>query len=94
MKRERSNYSNKDDPEEFIEIYGEYISLRELGLATLLSTIGAFTLYSATPYIASMLNLTTLVSALKITLGAVGATIGFIFSIPLTRVKRSIVEEK
>ena len=87
--------SEKEDPlEEFIEIYGEYVSLRELGLASLFSTAGAFLLYFATPYIADLFNLQAIKQTLAISLGVIGATIGFLVSIGFTRVKRLIVEEK
>jgi len=72
------------------EIYGECVSLRELGLATLLSTVLAFALYFTTPYIASALKVSA--TGLSIVLGAIGATIGFVISSLITRVKRVIVE--
>ncbi|MEM0044154.1 MAG: hypothetical protein QXJ51_05930 [Sulfolobales archaeon] len=83
----------EDDPGDIIEIYGEYVSLKELGIATLISSIGAFSLYYLTPAISSLLNMQNIAPALRVTLGALGATIGFIISIQLTRVKRIISEE-
>jgi hypothetical protein len=89
----RKKSFEEDPDEEFLELYGEYVSLKEIGISTALSVAGAFVLYFSAPYIAEMLKIGSLVSALKITLGAVGASIGFLISIPLTRVKRKIVVE-
>jgi hypothetical protein len=84
---------NKEDPiEEYIEIYGEYVSMKELGLATLLSLTGAFALYIATPYIADLLGLQSILSALRVSLGTLGATLGFLATLKFTRVKRVIEE--
>jgi len=79
--------------EEYIELYGELVSLRELGISSAICTAMAFLLFALSPYIASLLGMPNLSNALKITLGAVGASIGFFLSIPLTKVKRKIVIE-
>lgn len=81
------------EEESYIELYGEYVSLKELAIASLISTTVAFAMYFLAPYAAKALNLVSLEKALKITLGAIGASIGFLISVPLTRVKRQIIEE-
>ncbi|PUA32317.1 MAG: hypothetical protein B7O98_06560 [Zestosphaera tikiterensis] len=81
---------NRD--EDFIEVYGEYISLKELGVATLISSALAFTFYFITPYIARSLGMANVVGGLTVTLGVVGATLGFVISLFMTKVKR-VVEE-
>jgi len=78
--------------EDFIEVYGEYISLKELGVATLISSVLAFTFYFITPYIARSLGMANVVGGLTVTLGVVGATLGFVISLFMTKVKR-VVEE-
>ncbi|AFH42792.1 hypothetical protein IOK49_05795 [Fervidicoccus fontis] len=81
-----------EDAETYIELYGEYVSLKELTIASLISIAFAFLLYYFAPYIAMRSN-PSLINALKITLGAIGASIGFLISIPITKVKRVIIEE-
>ncbi|MEM0014499.1 MAG: hypothetical protein QXS42_06770 [Zestosphaera sp.] len=79
-----------DDDNVYYELYGEYISLRELGVATVVSTALALIFYSLAPYVASTLRMPQ--TGLMITLGAVGASLGFAVSIFLTKVKRVIKE--
>uniref|UniRef100_A0A7J3SMV1 Uncharacterized protein n=1 Tax=Fervidicoccus fontis TaxID=683846 RepID=A0A7J3SMV1_9CREN len=80
--------------EAYIEIYGELVSLKELAIASIISTALAFILFYFSSSIAKAIGMPNLANALKITLGAIGASIGFFFSIPLTKVKRKIVEEE
>ncbi|MEM0021782.1 MAG: hypothetical protein QW039_03975 [Fervidicoccaceae archaeon] len=81
------------DDETYVELYGELISLKELAISSLISTVLAFALYYISPYAAQVLGMPNLASALKITLGAIGASIGFFLSVPITRVKRVIEED-
>ncbi len=74
----------------YYELYGEYVSLREFGVATLISTILALAFYFVSPYIANLIGVPA--TGLSITLGAVGASVGFAISVFLTRVKRVIRE--
>jgi len=78
------------DEEVYYELYGEYVSLREFGVATLISTILALAFYFVSPYIANLIGVPA--TGLSITLGAVGASVGFAISVFLTRVKRVIRE--
>lgn len=76
--------------DEYYELYGEYVSLKELGIATLISTAIAMVFYSLAPPIASLIGVQA--SGLSITLGAVGATIGFAISTLIIKVKRVVSE--
>lgn len=80
---------SKDD-ETYYELYGEYISLRELGITTAVSTVLALAFYSIAPYVASSVGLPS--AGLMITFGAVGASIGFVIGIFIARVKRVVRE--
>jgi hypothetical protein len=75
---------------EYYELYGEYIALKDLGIASLISTAIAMLLFSIAPTIASLMNLRT--SGIDITLGAIGATIGFAISTFMIKVKREVRE--
>lgn len=79
-----------EDNEPYYELYGEYISLRELGITTAISTILALVFYSLAPYVANIVGLPP--AGLMITLGAVGATVGFVVGIFVARVKRVVKE--
>ncbi|MGC9115575.1 MAG: hypothetical protein ACP5HH_06200 [Fervidicoccaceae archaeon] len=81
------------DDERYIELYGELVSLRELGLSSLICSALAFLLFYLSPSIASFMGMPNLTNALKITFGAIGAFLGFFISIPLTKVKRKIILE-
>jgi hypothetical protein len=76
--------------EELYELYGEYVSLRELGICTAVSTALALLFFYIAPSVAGLLNVAA--SGLSITLGAVGATVGFAISLFLARVKREVRE--
>lgn len=78
------------DEEVYYELYGEYVSLREFGVATLISTILALAFYFVSPHIASLVGVPA--TGLSITLGAVGASVGFAVSVFFTKVKRVIRE--
>lgn len=79
-----------ESDEEFYELYGEYVSLRELGVCTAVSTALAMLFFYIAPGIAGLLNVPA--GGLSITLGAVGATVGFAISLFLARVKREVRE--
>jgi hypothetical protein len=76
--------------EAYYELYGEYVSLRELAVSALVSTALALLLYSLSPLIAGLVKLQA--SGLSVMLGAIGATLGFAVSVLLTRVKRVVNE--
>lgn len=76
--------------EVYYELYGEYISLRELAISTAISTFLALLLFSIAPRIAGFLNIPA--AGISITLGAVGASLGFAVSVFVARVKRFISE--
>lgn len=76
--------------EEFYELYGEYVSLRELGICTAVSTALAMLFFYIAPRIAELVGVAA--GGLSITLGAVGATVGFVVSLFLAKVKREVKE--
>ncbi len=79
--------------EDLVEVYGEYISLKELGISTFISSALAFAFYFMTPYIAKYLGVANVVGGLIVTLGIIGATLGFVISLFIVKVKRRVVEE-
>lgn len=79
-----------EDDETYYELYGEYISLRELGITVTISTILALIFYSIAPHIASSVGLPP--AGLMITFGAIGASVGFAIGIFVARVKRVVKE--
>ncbi len=78
------------DEDVHYELYGEYVSLRELGVSTLICTAFAMLFYFAAPAVAEALDLQ--VTGISITLGAAGAALGFAVSMLVTKVKRVVVE--
>ncbi|MEM0208072.1 MAG: hypothetical protein QW360_00585 [Thermofilum sp.] len=46
-----------NDDNVYYELYGEYISLRELGVVAVVSTALALIFYSIAPYVASTLRM-------------------------------------
>ncbi len=76
--------------DEYYELYGEYVSLKELGIATLISSVIAMIFFSLAPSIANLIG--TQATGLSITLGAVGAAIGFAISTLIIKVKRVVSE--
>jgi len=78
------------DDETYYELYGEYISLRELGMVTAISTTLALVFYSIAPHIASVVGLSP--AGLMITLGVIGASVGFAAGVFIARVKRVVRE--
>ncbi len=79
-----------EDNETYYELYGEYISLKELGITVTISTILALIFYSIAPYIASSVGLPP--AGLMITFGAIGASVGFAVGIFVAKVKRVVKE--
>lgn len=79
-----------EDEETYYELYGEYISLKELGITTTISTVLALVFYSLAPYIASSVGLPS--AGLMITFGAVGASVGFAVGVFMAKVKRVVRE--
>lgn len=76
--------------EVYYELYGEYVSLKELGVSILISTAFAMLFFSIAPAIAEATGIQP--AGISITLGAVGAAVGFVVSMFVTKVKRVVTE--
>ncbi|MEM1623278.1 MAG: hypothetical protein QW780_01035 [Sulfolobales archaeon] len=72
------------------ELYGEYISLRELGISALISTALAMLFFFLAPTVSAVLRVQP--AGISITLGALGAAVGFAISVLVSKVKRIVVE--
>jgi len=73
-------------------MFGEYVSLRELGLATLVTGAMAFAGYCAGPALATVLGVGVFAGQVRVLAGIFSAFAGFLLSVLLTRPKR-VVEE-
>ncbi|MCS7099890.1 MAG: hypothetical protein RMH84_00025 [Sulfolobales archaeon] len=78
------------EEEVYYELYGEHISLGELAVSTAISTVFAMLFFHIAPQIAQLTGVQP--GGLSITLGAIGATVGFAISSLITRVKRVVAE--
>ncbi|MCX8185089.1 MAG: hypothetical protein RMI56_03395 [Sulfolobales archaeon] len=76
--------------EVYYELYGEYISPRELGISTLISAVFAMLFFFTAPSLAQITGVQP--GGLSITLGAIGASVGFAISTLIAKVKRVVVE--
>ena len=76
--------------EELYELYGEHVSLRDLGICTAVSTVLAMLFFYIAPRVAELVGVAA--GGVSITLGAVGAAVGFAVSLFLARVKREVRE--
>ncbi|MEM1815014.1 MAG: hypothetical protein QXZ37_03145 [Sulfolobales archaeon] len=72
------------------ELYGEYISLKELGMSVFISTAFAMLFFFLAPAVSAVLGVQS--AGISITLGALGATVGFTISVLVSKVKRVVVE--
>lgn len=79
-----------ESDEEFYELYGEYVSLKELGICTAVSTALAMLFFYIAPRVAELVGVAA--GGVSITMGAIGATVGFAISLFLARVKREVRE--
>jgi len=75
------------------EIFGEVIAERDFLKAFLITTILAFLMYFSAPQIVKMLGREDLLNALRVTLSALGAFLGFIISTAIIEPKRIVEEE-
>ena len=79
-----------NDHGEYVELYGEYVSLKELGIASTIAAFFAFLFYGiSTPVLSSK----GLDPRLRVVFGVIGAAIGFLVSSLFIRPKRVLVEE-
>lgn len=74
------------------EIFGEVVSQRDFLRALLITVTATFLMYFAAPRIVEAIGQEELLKALRVTLSAFGAFVGFIISSVLIPPKR-IVEE-
>ncbi len=73
-----------------VEVYGEYVDVKDLFLALVVSAVLAFIAYYAVPYFVSADP--KILRALSVTAGVLGALVGGIIVTPFVEVKR-VVEE-
>jgi len=66
----------------YIDLYGEYVSMRDLALCVPICAISAFVLYFLSP-----------MPDMRITFGLIGSFVGFGVSAILTKPKREVDEE-
>ncbi|MCD6372562.1 MAG: hypothetical protein J7L37_03310 [Thermococcus sp.] len=78
--------------QDLYEIFGEVIAEYDFLKAFLITVILAFLMYFSAPQIVKMLGREDLLNALRVTLSALGAFLGFIISTAIIEPKR-IVEE-
>lgn len=76
--------------EVYYELYGEHVSLKELGVSILISTAFAMLFFFLAPALAESVGIQP--AGVSITLGAVGAAVGFAVSMLVTKVKRVVTE--
>jgi len=86
-----------DDDATYLELYGEYVSLRDLGIATAICAASTFLFYYLALALAPIMRLGAAASGLTVTLAAVGSAVGFgivllLSRLGIIRVKR-VVEE-
>ncbi|HII66900.1 MAG TPA: hypothetical protein HA302_02570 [Thermococcaceae archaeon] len=75
------------------EIFGEVIAERDFLKAFLVTAALAFLMYFSAPQIVKMLGREDLLNALRVTLSALGAFLGFIVSTATIEPKRILEEE-
>ncbi|USS41234.1 hypothetical protein NF865_03295 [Thermococcus aggregans] len=75
------------------EIFGEVIAERDFLKAFLITATLAFLMYFSAPQIVKMLGREDLLNALRVTLSALGAFLGFIISTAIIEPKRIVEEE-
>ncbi|ASJ06056.1 hypothetical protein [Thermococcus pacificus] len=75
------------------EIFGEVIAEQDFLKAFLITSALAFLLYFSAPQIVRMMGREDLLNALRVTLSALGAFLGFIVSTVIIEPKRVVEEE-
>ena len=84
------------DPEgsgDFVEIYGEYVKPLDLDIALLVTITGGAFFYMIAPTFLSFIGMPEATRApLSITIGLIGASIGFLVTLLFVKPKRVIVE--
>ncbi|MBO8174151.1 MAG: hypothetical protein H0Z18_02710 [Thermococcus sp.] len=75
------------------EIFGEVISSRHFLKAFIITVTATFLMYFAAPTIVKALGKEDLLKALRVTLSALGAFVGFIISSAIIEPKRIVEEE-
>jgi hypothetical protein len=84
------------DPEssgEFVEIYGEYVKPLDLAIAFLVTIIGGAFFYMVAPTFLSFIGTPeATIAPLSITIGLIGASIGFLVTLLFIKPKRVVVE--
>ena len=84
------------DPEgsgDFVEIYGEYVKPLDLAIAFLVTITGGAFFYMIAPMFLSFIGMPEATRApLSITIGLIGASIGFLVTLLFVKPKRVIVE--
>ncbi|WP_461865643.1 hypothetical protein [Thermococcus sp.] len=75
------------------EIFGEVIGSRDFLKAFLITVTAAFAMYFAAPAVVRLLGEEELLKALRVTLSALGAFVGFVVSSALIEPKRVVGEE-
>ncbi|USH00296.1 hypothetical protein K1720_02145 [Thermococcus argininiproducens] len=75
------------------EIFGEVIAEHDFLKAFLITSMLAFLMYFSAPQIVKMLGREDLLNALRVTLSALGAFLGFIISTATIEPKRVVEEE-
>jgi len=84
------------DPEgsgDFVEIYGEYVKPLDLAIAFLVTITGGAFFYMIAPTFLSFIGMPEATRApLSITIGLIGASIGFLVTLLFVKPKRVVVE--
>jgi len=80
------------DDEDYLEIYGEYVSMRDLAVSTTLSAVLGFAGYLLAPWLLRLLGLNP-GREVYIVVGLLFAIIGFLATLPFVRVKRVVEGE-
>lgn len=75
------------------EIFGEVIASRDFLKAFLITVAAAFAMYFVAPTVVRLLGREELLKALRVTLSALGAFVGFIVSSMIIEPKRVVEEE-
>ena len=78
---------------EYVELYGEYFSLKELGIASATSAFFAFLFYLSIMRVLEAIGMQNLDPRLRVVFGVFGAAVGFVIASLIIKPKRVLVEE-
>jgi len=78
---------------EYVELYGEYVSLKDLGIGSLSSAFFAFLFYGGIMNVLEAIGMQGLDPRLKVVFGVIGAAFGFIIASLIIKPKRVLEEE-